>query len=146
MTTIAQQLRDELRAAHTIVRNGLGVMTMGQKCAWGCENRLDGVDGVTRATERQEVIDGGSPLAMYVELRRADRIIANAWGIQSLHQHALWATANWQDGVVTADPTRQGARTAALSAAVDAAHELVGDARGTIANAVVAFVQSRRLP
>ncbi|WP_257812796.1 hypothetical protein [Burkholderia glumae] len=148
MSPTALQLYDELYAAHTIIRNALGVMTMEQKSAWGRANERDEVsgEGVTRAHERQAVIDAGSPLALYVELRRADRIIANAWEIQSLHQHALWATANWQDNVVKADPTRQGSRTAALAAAVGTARDLVGNARGVIADALVDFVQSGRNP
>ncbi|WP_010089542.1 hypothetical protein [Burkholderia ubonensis] len=133
---IAQQLRDELRAAHTIIRNALGVMTFDQKLQWANANERDDAigEGVTRANERQAVIDGGSPRALFVELRRADRIITNAWEIQSLHQHALWATANLQDGVAASHPTRADTRTLVLAAAVD-------EACGSSADASVGFVQ-----
>ncbi|KVO49998.1 hypothetical protein [Burkholderia stagnalis] len=144
MNTIAQQLRDELRAAHTIIRNALGVMTFDQKLQWANANERDDAigEGVTRANERQAVIDDGSPLALFLELRRADLIIANAWEIQSFHQHALWTTANLQDGVAARHPTRADSRTLVLAAAVEAAHKLVGDARGSIADAIVGFVKS----
>lgn len=141
--TIAQQLRDELRAADTVIRNALAVMTMEQKSDWGCANERDDVagEGVTRYHERQTVIASGSPLALFLELRRADRIIANAWEIQSFHQHALWSVANQQDGVAVAHPTRSDSRSKVLVAAGDAAHELVGDARGEIADSIVEFVR-----
>ncbi|KVT77918.1 hypothetical protein WK58_09690 [Burkholderia ubonensis] len=141
---IAQQLRDELRAAHTIIRNALGVMTFDQKLQWANANERDDAigEGVTRANERQAVIDDGSPRALFLELRRADLIIANAWEIQSFHQHALWTTANLQDGVAARHPTRADSRTLVLAAAVDAARELVGDARGSIADAIVGYVKS----
>ncbi|SET00348.1 hypothetical protein SAMN03159335_00749 [Burkholderia cepacia] len=141
--TIAQQLRDELRAAHTVIRNALAVMTLEQKSEWGCANERDGVagEGVTRHHERQTVIAEGSRLGLFLELRRADRIIANAWDIQSFHQHALWSIANQQDGVAATHPTRADSRSIALAAAVDAAQELVGDARGEIADSIVEFVR-----
>ncbi|KVR30737.1 hypothetical protein WK15_06010 [Burkholderia ubonensis] len=122
---IAQQLRDELRAAHTIIRNALGVMTFDQKLQWANANERDDAigEGVTRANERQAVIDDGSPRALFLELRRADLIIANAWEIQSFHQHALWTTANLQDGVAARHPTRADSRTLVLAAAVDAARQ-----------------------
>ncbi|KVO87165.1 hypothetical protein WL21_18760 [Burkholderia ubonensis] len=140
---VIQQLRDELRAAHTIIRNALGVMTFDQKLQWANANERDDAigEGVTRANERQAVIDNGSPLALFLELRRADLIIANAWEIQSFHQHALWTTANLQDGAAARHPTRADSRTIVLAAAVDAARELVGDARGSIADAIVGFVK-----
>ncbi|KVP80418.1 hypothetical protein WJ92_18825 [Burkholderia ubonensis] len=133
---VIQQLRDELRAAHTIIRNALGVMTFDQKLQWANANERDDAigEGVTRANERQAVIDDGTPRALFVELRRADRIITNAWEIQSLHQHALWATANLQDGVAASHPTRADTRALVLAAAVDEAH-------GSCADASVGFVQ-----
>lgn len=142
--TIAQQLRDELRAAHTVILNALAVMTLDQKIDWGRANERDDVagEGVTRYRERKVVIEGGSPLAVFLELRRADRIIANAWDIQSFHQHALWSTANQQDGVAVTHPTRADSRSRVLAAAVAAAHELVGDARGSIADGIVGYVKA----
>ncbi|MCL4627714.1 hypothetical protein [Burkholderia multivorans] len=144
MNTIAQQLRDELRAAHTVILNALAVMTMDQKIDWGRANERDDVagEGVTRHRERQVVIEGGSPLAVFLELHRADRIIANAWDIQSFHQHALWSTANQQDGVAVTHPTRADSRSKVFAAAIAAAHELVGDARGAIADGIIGYVQS----
>ncbi|KVN29463.1 hypothetical protein WJ63_09020 [Burkholderia pyrrocinia] len=144
MSTTTNQLRIELRAAHTIIRNALAVMTFDQKLQWANANERDDAvgEGVSRANERQAVIDNGSPLALFLELRRADLIIANAWEIQSFHQHALWTTANLQDGVAARHPTRADSRTLVLAAAVDAARELVGDARGSIADAIVGFVKS----
>ncbi|HDR9200995.1 TPA: hypothetical protein QDB48_002307 [Burkholderia vietnamiensis] len=143
MNTIAQQLRDELRAAHTVILNALAVMTMDQKIDWGRANERDDVagEGVTRHHERQKVIAEGSPLGLFLELRRADRIIANAWEIQSFHQHALWSVANQQDGVAVTHPTRADSHARVLVAAGDAAHELVGDARGEIADSIVEFVR-----
>ncbi len=143
--TIAQRLRDELCAAHTVIRNALAVMTLVQKSEWGCANERDDVagEGVTRYHERQKVIAEGSPLGLFLELRRADRIIANAWEIQSFHQHALWSVANQQDGVAVTNPTRADSRSNVLVAAGNAAHELVGDARGEIADSIVEF--ARRL-
>ncbi|KWC13774.1 hypothetical protein [Burkholderia ubonensis] len=140
---VIQQLRDELRAAHTIIRNALGVMTFDQKLQWANANeRNDAIgEGVTRANERQAVIDDGSPRALFVELRRADLIIANAWEIQSFHQHALWTTSNLQDGVAANHPTRADSRAIALAAAVEAAHELAGDASGSTADAIVGYVK-----
>ncbi|KWI27913.1 hypothetical protein WM04_22840 [Burkholderia ubonensis] len=133
---VIQQLRDELRAAHTIIRNALGVMTFDQKLQWANANERDDAvgEGVTRANERQAVIDDGSPSALFLELRRADLIIANAWEIQSFHQHALWTTANLQDGVAASHPTRADMRTLVMAAAVD-------EARGSSADASVGFVQ-----
>jgi len=48
----------ELRAAHTIIRNALAVMTTAQKCEWGERNEHDGVagEGITRANERLVVL------------------------------------------------------------------------------------------
>ncbi|KVX62748.1 hypothetical protein [Burkholderia stagnalis] len=128
--TIVQQLRDELRAAHTIIRNALGVMTFDQKLQWANANERDDAigEGVTRANERQAAIDDGSPLELLIELRRTDLIIGNAWEIQSFHQHALWTTANLQDGVAEHHPTRADSRAIVLAAALDAARELVGQA------------------
>ncbi|KVC58932.1 hypothetical protein WT10_10490 [Burkholderia stagnalis] len=119
-------------------------MTFDQKLQWANANERDDAigEGVTRASERQAVIDNGTSLALFLELRRADLIIANAWEIQSFHQHALWTTANLQDGAAARHPTRADARKRVLAAAAEAAHELVGDARGPIADAIVGYVKS----
>ncbi|KVR77342.1 hypothetical protein [Burkholderia ubonensis] len=140
---VIQQLRDELRAAHTIIRNALSVMTFDQKLQWANANERDAVigEGVTRANERQAALDDGSPLELLLELRRANLIIANAWEIQSFHQHALWSVANQQDGVAATHPTRGDSRTIVLAAANKAVREIVVDARGSSAGASVGFVK-----
>ncbi|KVN47065.1 hypothetical protein WJ64_22020 [Burkholderia ubonensis] len=148
MTMIIQQLRAELRAAHTIIRNALAFMTFDQKLQWANANERDDAvgEGVTRANERQAVIDNGSPLALFLELRRAELIIANAWEIQSFHQHALWTTANLQDGVAACHPTRADVRRVVLNAAAVAPRALVGDARGPIADGIVGYIESLATP
>ncbi|TES82288.1 DUF550 domain-containing protein [Burkholderia cepacia] len=120
MKTIANELRDELRAAHIIIRNALGVATFDQKIAWGNANERDGVigEGTTRAYERQAAIDGGDADRLYCELRNADRIIANAAALLSAHQLDLWAVANRQAGAVLAQQARDDVRTALLDRAV----------------------------
>lgn len=52
------ELLQELRAAHQIIRNALAVMITVQKADWGERNERDGVagEGVTRANERESVI------------------------------------------------------------------------------------------
>lgn len=116
MRTIVNELRDELRAAHIIIRNALGVATFDQKIAWGNANERDGVigDGTTRAYERQAAIDGGDADRLYCELRDADRIIANAAALLSGHQQQLWAVASRQAGVALSHPTRDDVRAALL--------------------------------
>ncbi|WP_175783719.1 dATP/dGTP pyrophosphohydrolase domain-containing protein [Burkholderia ambifaria] len=114
MKTIVNELRAELRAAHGIIRNALGVATFDQKIAWGNANERDGVigEGVTRAHERQEAIDSDSGAAIHVELYRAHRIIENAADLLSAHQRELWFVSNRQEGacVSLADPARQTSR------------------------------------
>ncbi|WP_321914797.1 hypothetical protein [Paraburkholderia sp. J11-2] len=60
-----ESLLAELEFAHKIIRNGLGLMTTGQKCDWGRLNDRDGVsgEGATRAHERAAAIAraGGRP-------------------------------------------------------------------------------------
>ncbi|WP_275923750.1 hypothetical protein [Burkholderia sola] len=101
MKTIVNELRDELRSAHVILRNTLGVATFDQKLAWGNANERDGVigEGVTRAHERQMAINSGVGLALLNELEHADRIIANVAALLSAHQRDLLLIANRQDGV-----------------------------------------------
>lgn len=52
------ELLDELKAAHLIIRNALSIMTAEQKLKWSILNDRYGVsgDGVTRANEREAVI------------------------------------------------------------------------------------------
>jgi len=54
----APELRDELRAAHVIIRNALNCMTTEQQMRWADMNTRDGVsgEGVTRANEREAVL------------------------------------------------------------------------------------------
>ncbi|HGO6080645.1 TPA: dATP/dGTP pyrophosphohydrolase domain-containing protein [Burkholderia cenocepacia] len=101
MKTIINELHDELRAAHIIIRNALGVATFDQKLQWANANERDDVigEGVTRAHERQIAIKRGFVIAMLDELKYADRIIANAEALLSPHQRELWFTASLQDGV-----------------------------------------------
>lgn len=117
MKTIINELRDELRAAHVIIRNALGVATFDQKIAWGNANERDGVigEGTTRAFEREAAIAGADADLMYRELRCADRIIANAAGLLSDHQRELWVVASRQAGVVLSHPTRDDVRAALLA-------------------------------
>ncbi|WP_334018065.1 dATP/dGTP pyrophosphohydrolase domain-containing protein [Burkholderia orbicola] len=117
MKTIANELRDELRAAHIIIRNALGVATFDQKIAWGNANERDGVigEGTTRAFEREAAIAGADADLVYRELRCADRIIANAAELLSVHQRELWAVASRQAGVVLSHPTRDDVRAALLA-------------------------------
>ena len=55
---INQELLDELRAAHRIIRNALQIMTTPQKMEWARANARAGVEGegTTRANEREAVI------------------------------------------------------------------------------------------
>ncbi|QUN53155.1 dATP/dGTP pyrophosphohydrolase domain-containing protein [Burkholderia cenocepacia] len=119
MKTIANELRNELRAAHIIIRNALGVATFDQKIAWGNANERDDVigEGTTRAYERQAAIDAGDADRLYSELRNADRIIANAATLLSAHQRQLWAVANRQAGAALSHPTRDDLRSALLDRA-----------------------------
>ena len=59
LISAAPDLLRELEAAHQIIRNALNLMTTEQKAEWGRLNERDGVDGegVTRANEREAVID-----------------------------------------------------------------------------------------
>jgi hypothetical protein len=54
----AADLLNELEKAHQIIRNALGIMSIGQKLQWGQLNERDGVEGVgvTRANEREAAI------------------------------------------------------------------------------------------
>lgn len=117
MRTIVNELRDELRAAHIIIRNALGVATFDQKIAWGNANERDGVigEGTTRAFEREAAIANADADCVYRELRRADRIIANVSVLLSDHQRELWAVASRQAGVVLSHPTRDDLRAALLA-------------------------------
>jgi len=51
-------LRQELQAAHLIIRNALNLMTPEQKLKWGDMNAAAGVsgEGITRANERDAVL------------------------------------------------------------------------------------------
>ncbi|QEZ47214.1 hypothetical protein [Cupriavidus oxalaticus] len=53
----AEMLR-ELQAAHRIIRNMLGLLSVNQKAVLAARNARDGVDGegTTRANEREAVI------------------------------------------------------------------------------------------
>ena len=75
----------ELRAAHTIIRNALAVMTTAQKAKWGARNERDDVDGegITRAHEREAALAAAADLAHELHLaarmftqdaRRADAL------------------------------------------------------------------------
>jgi hypothetical protein len=48
----------ELQAAHLIIANALGIMTVDQKAEWARSNARDGIDGegTTRANERLAVL------------------------------------------------------------------------------------------
>ncbi|MGS0981207.1 DUF550 domain-containing protein [Burkholderia glumae] len=117
MKTIINELRNELRAAHVIVRTALSVLTFDQKIAWSNANERDDVsgEGITRAFERQAAIASPDADFVYRELRCADRIIANAAGLLSDHQRELWAVAVRQAGVVLSHPTRDDVRAALLA-------------------------------
>ncbi|WP_257828610.1 DUF550 domain-containing protein [Burkholderia glumae] len=117
MKTIINELRDELRAAHVIIRTALSVLTFDQKIAWSNANERDDVsgEGITRAFERQAAIASPDADFVYRELRCADRIIANAAGLLSDHQRELWAVASRQAGVVLSHPTRDDVRAALLA-------------------------------
>ncbi|WP_321875323.1 dATP/dGTP pyrophosphohydrolase domain-containing protein [Burkholderia cenocepacia] len=117
MKTIINELRDELRAAHLIIRTALSVLTFDQKIAWSNANERDDVsgEGITRAFERQAAIASPDADFVYRELRCADRIIANAAGLLSDHQRELWAVAARQAGVVLSHPTRDDVRAALLA-------------------------------
>ncbi|MDN7430553.1 dATP/dGTP pyrophosphohydrolase domain-containing protein [Burkholderia sp. AU45388] len=117
MKTIINELRDELRAAHVIIRTALSVLTFDQKIAWSNANERDDVsgEGITRAFERQAAIASPHADFVYRELRCADRIIANAAGLLSDHQRELWAVAARQAGVVLSHPTRDDVRATLLA-------------------------------
>ncbi|WP_155755051.1 dATP/dGTP pyrophosphohydrolase domain-containing protein [Burkholderia pseudomultivorans] len=117
MKTIINELRDELRAAHIIIRTALSVLTFDQKIAWSNANERDDVsgEGITRAFERQAAIASPDADFVYRELRCADRIIANAAGLLSEHQRELWAVASRQAGVALSHPTRDDVRAALLA-------------------------------
>jgi len=119
MRTIADELRDELRAAHIIIRGALTVMTFAQKMEWANANERDDAigEGVTRANERQAVIDSGCVVELLRELTRADRIIANAEGLTTHHQKELWARANQIVGGLVEHGNRDGLRKALLARA-----------------------------
>lgn len=59
MSAARIELLAELKAAHTIIRNALAVMTTAQKARWGELNERDGVagEGITRAHERLALIE-----------------------------------------------------------------------------------------
>ncbi|WP_176039496.1 dATP/dGTP pyrophosphohydrolase domain-containing protein [Burkholderia stabilis] len=134
MKTIVNELRDELRAAHIIIRNALGVATFDQKIAWGNANERDGVigEGTTRAFEREAAIASPDADFVYRELRCADRIIANAAGLLSDHQRQLWAVASRQAGVVLSHPTRDDVRAALLARGASLARAAFARAVGKI--------------
>lgn len=59
MTPTEKALRDELQAAHQIIRHALNLMTPEQKQQWGDKNEAAGVagEGITRANERESVLN-----------------------------------------------------------------------------------------
>lgn len=120
MKTIVNELRDELRTAHIIIRSALSVATFDQKMEWANMNERDAVigEGITRAHERQAAIDGGSIDALYRELKCADRIIANARSLLSDHQFELWTVAIRFAGVVPQSVMRGDVRRRLLTHAV----------------------------
>ena len=75
----------ELAKAHQIIRNALAIMTGEQKAEWGRLNERDGVagEGVTRAHERQAVLD-----ASQTERQTAD-LIRHAFGRHAVDVVAL---------------------------------------------------------
>ncbi|VWC78036.1 MULTISPECIES: hypothetical protein [Burkholderia cepacia complex] len=129
MKNIENELRDELRAAHTIIRTVLTVLTFDQKIQWSNSNERDNVsgEGMTRADERKDAIERGGVDALYRELKCADRIIVNARGLLSHHQCELWADAIRLAGVVSRNATRDDVRDKALRRA---AQELPGSRFG----------------
>jgi hypothetical protein len=58
MKNLQEEMRAELAAAHTIIKNALNIMTLDQKAEWAKKNAADRVDGegITRANERAAVI------------------------------------------------------------------------------------------
>jgi len=58
MTTPTDTLRQELQAAHLIIRHALNIMTREQKKQWAEMNDAAGVsgEGITRANEREAVL------------------------------------------------------------------------------------------
>ncbi|WP_122798376.1 hypothetical protein [Burkholderia pseudomallei] len=120
MKTIVNELRDELRVAHIIIRSALSVATFDQKMEWANMNERDAVigEGITRANERQAAIDGGSVDALYRELKCADRIIANARSLLSDHQFELWTVAIRFAGVMSQNVVRDDVRRRLLTRAV----------------------------
>lgn len=127
---IVQELRRELHAAHIIIRHALNVITFEQKRKWASANERDGLlgEGITRANERDAVINGGSGVALLRELSRANLIIENATALVSHHQAELWAVSNKLAGVISGHPTRDDSRRALLLRACRLpAHELVSD-------------------
>lgn len=66
MTPTEKALRDELRAAHLIIRHALNLMTPEQKQQWADMNDAAGVsgEGITRANEREAVLSQTSQEAL----------------------------------------------------------------------------------
>ncbi|AOJ53894.1 dATP/dGTP pyrophosphohydrolase domain-containing protein [Burkholderia thailandensis] len=122
MKTIVNELRDELRTAHIIIRSALSVATFDQKMEWANMNERDAVigEGITRANERQAAIDGDSVDALYRELSCADRIIENAKALLSEHQCELWDVAIRHAGVVSRRQARGEVRGEVLARAANA--------------------------
>ncbi|WP_185658168.1 hypothetical protein [Burkholderia sp. Bp8992] len=116
MKNFENELRDELRAAHTVIRTVLTVLTFDQKIQWSNANERDNVigEGMTRADERKDAIERGGVDALYRELKCADRIIVNARALLSHHQCELWADAIRLAGVVSRNATRDDEREKAL--------------------------------
>ncbi|WP_155033903.1 dATP/dGTP pyrophosphohydrolase domain-containing protein [Burkholderia pseudomallei] len=122
MKTIVNELRDELRTAHIIIRSALSVATFDQKMEWANMNERDDVigEGITRANERQAAIDGDDADLLYRELTCADRIIANVKALLSEHQCELWDVAIRHAGVVSRRQTRDEVRGEVLARAANA--------------------------
>lgn len=116
MKNIENELRDELRAAHTIIRTVLTVLTFDQKIQWSNANERDNVsgEGMTRADERKDAIERGGVDPLYRELKCADRIIVNARALLTHHQCEVWADAIRLAGVVSRNATRDDVREKAL--------------------------------
>lgn len=57
-TLVESDIERELRLAHQIIKNALGVMTPMQKLQWGLVNDRHGCggEGITRANERERVL------------------------------------------------------------------------------------------
>lgn len=66
MTTPTDTLRQELQAAHLIIRHALNLMTPEQKQQWADMNDAAGVsgEGITRANEREAVLSKTSQEAL----------------------------------------------------------------------------------